>query len=72
LDHVYAFLGRPLARDGDGRMLIKPDYRREVGDVYLELTMKLVGRDGLRVLSAVEHTEETIGGGGCIRVGCLL
>jgi hypothetical protein len=58
LDHVYAFLGHPLARDMDGEMIVKPDYRRGVREVYLELAVKLLERDGLRVLSVVEHMSE--------------
>jgi len=58
LDHVYAFLGHPLARDSEGRMIVKPDYRRGVREVYLELAVKLLERDGLRVLSVVEHMSE--------------
>jgi hypothetical protein len=37
-DHVYAFLGNPLARGMDGQILVEPDYskHKKVDDVYIE------------------------------------
>ena len=55
-DHIYAFLGHPLAQDA----LIKPDYTKDVVDLYLEVTQVLLQEFGLRVLSMVEHNARTI------------
>lgn len=59
-DHVYAFLGHPLAKSEDGSPLVFPDYVKSVEDVYLEVSCLLLRRFGLRVLSSVEHRESTI------------
>lgn len=59
-DKVYAFLGHPLARSLSGNMLIRPDYEKTPGQVYLELSKALIQQSGLRVLTTVEHTPSTI------------
>lgn len=59
-DHVYAFLGHPLARNEDGSPLISPDYVKSVEQVYFEVSCLLLRRFGLRMLSSVEHRESTI------------
>lgn len=59
-DHVYAFLGHPLARDEDGRPLVFPDYVKSVDQVYLDVSCVLLRRFGLRLLSSVEHRDSTI------------
>ncbi|KAH8783432.1 heterokaryon incompatibility protein-domain-containing protein [Diaporthe sp. PMI_573] len=59
-DHIYSLLGHPLARlPGSERLIVTPDYKKPVPDVYHELVMNLLqGPGGLRVLSAVEHSEQ--------------
>lgn len=59
-DKVYAFLGHPLAYSLSGNMLIRPDYQKSPGQVYLELSKALIQQSGLRVLTTVEHTASTI------------
>ncbi|KAK2604201.1 hypothetical protein N8I77_007149 [Diaporthe amygdali] len=59
-DRVYAFLGHPMARNEDGGPLIFPDYVKSVDQVYLDVSCVLLQRFGLRLLSSVEHREETI------------
>lgn len=59
-DHVYAFLGHPLARNEDGSPLVFPDYVKSVEEIYLEVSCLLLRRFGLRLLSSVEHRESTI------------
>ncbi|KAI9772731.1 MAG: hypothetical protein M1840_000326 [Geoglossum simile] len=60
-DHVYAFLGHPVAQLGDGSgPIIRPDYSKPVVEVYQQITKWMLPRLGLRVLSAVEHDELTI------------
>lgn len=61
-DHVYAFLGHPLAQLEDGRgPIITPDYENKTaGGLYQELSEWMLPRFGLGVLSAVEHDERTI------------
>lgn len=59
-DHVYAFLGHPLARNEDGSPLVFPDYVKSVEQVYLDVSCMLLRRFGLRLLSSVEHRESTI------------
>lgn len=59
-DHIYAFLGHPLAKDEDGSPLVFPNYVKSVEQVYLEVSCLLLRRFGLRLLSSVEHRESTI------------
>ena len=61
-DHVYAFLGHPLLRQGTpSRPIITPDYEHKtVEGLYTELTEWIVAKQGLSALSAVEHDENTI------------
>jgi hypothetical protein len=61
-DHVFAMLGHPFAQvNNDGETLVKPDYTKDFHQVYLELAMQLLKPEqGLRLLSAVEHSAETI------------
>lgn len=61
-DHVYAFLGHPLARlEGDGGTVIKPDYAKEFRDVCLELVIQLLKQENpLRLLSTTEHDEQSL------------
>lgn len=59
-DKVYAFLGHQLAYSSTGNPLVKPDYEKTSGQVYLELSKALIQQSGLRVLTTVEHTQDTI------------
>ncbi|KAB5523881.1 heterokaryon incompatibility protein-domain-containing protein [Coniochaeta sp. 2T2.1] len=60
-DHIYAFLGHPLAVQAGttGRPII-PDYEKSVGQVYTETTVFLLQQTGLRTLSSAEHTDATL------------
>lgn len=62
-DKVYAFLGHPLAYSVTGNILVTPDYQKTPGQVYLELSKALIQQSGPRVLTTVEHTQDTIGEG---------
>lgn len=59
-DHVYAFLGHPLARNKAGGPLVLPDYTKSVEQVYFDISCLLLRYFGLRLLSSVEHRESTI------------
>jgi len=59
-DKIYAFLGHPLARTPSGDLIVKPDYEKHPKEIYLELSKKLIQYFGLRALTMVEHTPETI------------
>ncbi|KAI6351944.1 hypothetical protein MCOR25_009660 [Pyricularia grisea] len=56
-DHVYCFLGHPLARTDDGEPLVAPDYRKTVVRVYEEVSALLIRDAGVRTLCIVEHNE---------------
>lgn len=56
-DHIYAFLGHPLARTVGN---ILPDYTKETLQIYKEATVLLLHDAGVRVLSSVEHNDVTI------------
>lgn len=60
-DHVYSFLGHPLAqlKDGSGT-IVRPNYEKDESALFLEVTQALLQQNGLRVLSMVEHNEFTI------------
>jgi hypothetical protein len=51
-DHIYAFLGHPLA--------VTPDYQKDVIQVYREVTLFLLHRSGIRTLSSAEHDAATL------------
>jgi hypothetical protein len=61
-DRVYAFLGHPLAKLGEGtRTIVWPDYEKSYLDVYLEAAVNMVKQTNqIIILSATEHTEQTI------------
>jgi len=60
-DRVYAYLGHPLARDYPGReLIVVPDYTKSVREVYLDLGVQLVNKHGYRLLSAVEHDDQSL------------
>jgi hypothetical protein len=56
-DYIYAFLGSPLARTADNRLLIEPDYQSSVADVYFDIAHTLLHHpiEAPWVLSAVKH-----------------
>ena len=60
-DKIYAFLGHPLAYSLTANRLVNPDYQKTPGQVYLEVSKALIQQSGLRVLTTVEHTQDTIG-----------
>jgi hypothetical protein len=59
-DHIYALLGHPLAQleDGSGPV-IKPDYTKPVEELYQEVTVWMLTKLGLGVLSAIEHEDRS-------------
>jgi Heterokaryon incompatibility protein (HET) len=60
-DHIYAFLGHPLAQGYNAdATIVTPDYTRPPSDVYLELAKQLVQKHGLRTIAAVEHDDQTL------------
>jgi hypothetical protein len=60
-DHIYAFLGHPLAQLDDGSgPIVAPDYLKQSKIFFLELAVQLVQQYGLRVLSPVEHDDRTL------------
>ncbi|KAJ9161929.1 HET-domain-containing protein [Coniochaeta hoffmannii] len=60
-DHIYAFLGHPLAvaAGKTGRPII-PNYEKDVNQVYKEATRFLLHQSGIRALSSAEHDEDTL------------
>ncbi|KIW84539.1 hypothetical protein Z517_03789 [Fonsecaea pedrosoi CBS 271.37] len=59
-DHIYALLGHPLAHvESDEKLIVQPAYNKTDEAVYLELGKMLIRSHGLRVLSPVDHSEET-------------
>jgi hypothetical protein len=61
-DHIYAFLGHPFAQLDNGETtIVKPDYEKDTRQVFLELALNLLKEEKpLRLLSTVEHDNETI------------
>jgi hypothetical protein len=59
-DHVYAFLGHPLAQTENGEIFLKPDYAKDTRELIMELSTFLVRKFEFRVLAVVEHDESTI------------
>lgn len=60
-DHIYAFLGYPLAQLDDGSgTIVTPDYLKKKQDVFLEPAVRLTQQYGFRVLSLVEHDDQTL------------
>ncbi|KAF2028819.1 hypothetical protein EK21DRAFT_68950 [Setomelanomma holmii] len=60
-DHIYAFLGNPLALDDKGHLLIEPDYKKTIEEVNIELADALLScsREAPYVLSFVQHNSAT-------------
>jgi hypothetical protein len=66
-DHVYAFLGCPVAKDGEGRTLVDADYTSSIHDLNIRLACALMKSltEGPLVLSAVYHrSRESLLNGG--------
>jgi hypothetical protein len=40
--------------------IVKPDYLKKEADLFLGLTMQPIQENGLRVLSSVEHDDQTL------------
>lgn len=60
-DHVYAFLGHPLAVSNDGKNhAIVPDYEKDYQEVYREVSIFLLREYGLELFTSVEHNAATI------------
>lgn len=61
-DHVYAFLGSPLARRTDGKLIVVPDYSKIMEEVYFELACALLDypREQPFVLSYVGHESKEV------------
>jgi hypothetical protein len=60
-DHICSFLGHPFAQKPDGSgLIVRPDYEKDPRELFLELTQALLQKDGIRVLSMVEHDETSI------------
>ncbi|KAM7191323.1 Heterokaryon incompatibility protein (HET) domain containing protein [Naviculisporaceae sp. PSN 640] len=61
-DRIYAFLGYPLApKRADGTPRIKPDYTKDVNELYLEMARVCLQEIvGLRALVTVEHTAQSL------------
>lgn len=56
-DHVYAFLGCPVAKDGKGRTLVDADYTSSIHILNIRLAYALMKNptEGPSLLSAVRH-----------------
>ncbi|KAE9365013.1 HET-domain-containing protein [Stipitochalara longipes BDJ] len=56
-DHIYAFLGHPLASTASG-LIIEPDYGKPLVDVYTDAAFSLLQhpREGPGILTSVVHT----------------
>jgi hypothetical protein len=67
-DHVYAFLGCPVAKDGEGRTLVDADYTSSLHVLNIRLAHALMKSptEGPFVLSAVNHgNRESLLNSGC-------
>ncbi|KAF7676362.1 hypothetical protein GT037_005867 [Alternaria burnsii] len=67
-DHVYAFLGCPVAKDGKGRTLVDADYTSSIHVLYIRLAHALMKSptEGPFALSAVYHrSRESLLNSGC-------
>jgi hypothetical protein len=56
-DHVFAFLGSPLAVTEDGKPLIKPDYNKSLSEVFYDTACAFLRhpREAPYLLSRVKH-----------------
>jgi hypothetical protein len=67
-DHIYAFLGNPLAFSNEGKLLLEPDYDKNERDVYFDIACALLksSHESPYVLCFVQHTsaDEVTGSNG--------
>lgn len=67
-DHVYAFLGNPLACSTEGELILEPDYDKDERDVYFDTTCALLRsrHESPYVLCFVQHSsaDEVTGSNG--------
>ena len=61
-DRIYAFLGHSLARLPAGHLLIKPDYESDTNSVYWAASVQLLRYEGLRILTKVNSSENSLSG----------
>jgi hypothetical protein len=56
-DHIFAFLGSPLAFRPDGKLLVEPNYNKDLWDVYYEAACSFLRhlREAPFLLSRVKH-----------------
>lgn len=57
-DHVYAFLGHPLAKSNDRAII--PDYQKEDSQVFREVMEYLLAENDIRALAFVGHTDASL------------
>ncbi|KAJ9607794.1 hypothetical protein H2200_007873 [Cladophialophora chaetospira] len=66
-DHVYALLGHPLLQQkdpkGETSPILEPDYSKDMTEIFLEFTKKILPQAGIKLLSAVEHDERSLEAG---------
>lgn len=57
-DHIYAFLGHPLARTESEQLFIEPNYGQSIHDVYINVAFKLLQspREYPSVLTSIMHS----------------
>ncbi|KAJ9614483.1 hypothetical protein H2200_002620 [Cladophialophora chaetospira] len=57
-DYIYAFLGNPLAHSPDGKLLLEPDYRKSVKEVYYDVALAFLNsrHESPFLLSFVQHS----------------
>jgi hypothetical protein len=67
-DHIYAFLGNPLAVSNEGEPLLEPDYNKDESDVYFDTACALLRsrHESPYVLCFVQHSsaDEVTGNNG--------
>jgi hypothetical protein len=67
-DHIYAFLGNPLASSNEGKLLVEPDYDKDVRELYFDIACALLKsrHESPYVLCFVQHTcaDEVTGSNG--------
>jgi len=67
-DHIYAFLGNPLASSNEGKLLLEPDYDKDERNVYFEIACALLKSryESPYVLCFVQHSsaDEVTGSNG--------
>ncbi|KIX94175.1 uncharacterized protein Z520_10201 [Fonsecaea multimorphosa CBS 102226] len=56
-DHIYAFLGNPLAKSADGKLFLEPDYDKDEKEVYFDATLAFLRsrHEAPYILCFVQH-----------------